>query len=568
MQQEHDASRETEKPLNMLQAVRDAAGLNFDDYYHQILRRRSPPQKRSTSHKSTSATASAQKPTPSKSIPNISSRPYTAPAKLRRRRRSSSSKKRQPKIPITNQTFWSPERRRAKLNKNKNRQNIQMKKNTSNHPNNTIHASRNISRTATNGIATTHVTNAGVGEQETDFIQALALGEKSPTKKYNTSWYKKQFSGEIDEVRKVLELNSKQQHDGSPSIKIRKDAEQSLKLHDERILIDILVSSRINQNQLTSQQHMTPTETATLLATFLTPRATDYERSTFDPSRVYKLLQACRLGKGHLIEFRHEFFQCQSLEAKFVSDVLRLSAELTIYNASCGKNCGKNRSKEQVIIGSPSKIPTTIPRVPSARISTSPKDWHTVTFQRFAPLLAHSLEQLVTHFDEIQENDENTVEKIFEENNSDLAISSTKVSELHDRVQSMVHMMNESPVKSTQKSQDVMDIVASALKIGQWSIDHRRTNEELDEPVPTMKSLEYSTDSVPPTDDVAVLLHVQKKQGKTTQYNTSEANRRGDRATTTTNDDASESIIFKSPMLWLTVIAGTIAGVVFVSRRK
>ena len=125
---------------------------------------------------------------------------------------------------------------------------------------------------------------------------------------------------------------------------------------------------------MTPQQHMTPTETATLLATFLRPRATDYERSTFDPSRVYKLLQACRPDtKGHLIDFRQEFFQCQSLEAKFVSDVLRLSAELTIYNASCGKNCGKNRSKAQEIIGSPSKIPATIPRVPLARISTSPK---------------------------------------------------------------------------------------------------------------------------------------------------------------------------------------------------
>ena len=190
-----------------------------------------------------------------------------------------------------------------------------------------------------------------------------------------------------------------------------------------------------------------------------------------------------------------------------------------------------------------------------------------VTFQGFAPLLDHSLEQLAAHFDEIQENDEYTVGKKIVEYNTDLAISSTKVSQLHDRVQSMVQKMNESPVKSTQKSQDVMDIVASALKIGQWSIDHRRTNEALDEPVPTVKSLENITDSVhvPPTDDVAVLLHVQEKQGKITRCNTSEANRRGDRSSTTINDDASRSIIFKSPILWLTVIAGI---VVFVSRRK
>ena len=496
-------------------------------------------------------TKSAQKRTPSKSISHLSNRPNTAPVKRRKYR--SPSKKRSPKVAITTKTFWSPERRRAMLNKNKNKTNN--KNSNKNDINKNDNTPNNNANTANKKDATSGITNEiNTEREETDIIQALALGEKSPTKKFNTSWYKKQFSGEIEQVRNVLELNSKQRHDESTSIKIRNDAE------NQRMLIDILISSRI------SRQHMTPTDTATLLATFLTPKATDYEPSTFDPSRVYKLLQACRLGKGHLLELRQEFFQCQTLEAKFVSDVLRLSAELTTFKTSCSTNS----SKQQLLLSSPSKRSTVTSLAPLLRISSSKKHWHTVIFQRFAPLLAHSLEQLAIHFDETNEIDEKlktdtSVQRTSTANNNNLAVSSTKVSALHDRVQSMVHMMNESPTKSSQKSQDVVDIVTSALQIGQWSIDHRRTNEEVNvESIPNLDSLDNCSDHV---GNVAVV----RTKEKAKQSNTQPAihAKCGTAIPKKKANNATESI-FNSPMLWLTVFAtGTIAGaVVFVSRKR
>ena len=210
-------------------------------------------------------------------------------------------------------------------------------------------------------------------------IQALALGTDS------SSWYKQEFSGELDEVRHALKFSEQSTKQVQ---RVRKDIERFEQIHSEQKIIDIILASVMNnrirsehdlvmllvillENNIRvvpSKKYQSGRTTCSISTSPSISTSTRTNQTQLKPEKilhtlhVHKLLLVHQFGSEFTSGLQNELVKCQTLEAKFATDVLNVAS--SIYNGMEAKNF------DELLVA---------------------KKWQTRSFQMFVPQLTHAL---------------------------------------------------------------------------------------------------------------------------------------------------------------------------------
>ena len=365
-------------------------------------------------------------------------------------------------------------------------------------------------------------------------IQALALGTDS------SSWYKQEFSGELDEVRHALKFSEQSTKQVQ---RVRKDIERFEQIHSEQKIIDIILASVMNnrirsehdlvmllvillENNIRvvpSKKYQSGRTTCSISTSPSISTSTRTNQTQLKPEKilhtlhVHKLLLVHQFGSEFTSGLQNELVKCQTLEAKFATDVLNVAS--SIYNGMEAKNF------DELLVA---------------------KKWQTRSFQMFVPQLTHALvrtkilstrdksnvnasapsflskvnQQFATNTrtskDKMKknstkndnnqndnnqnDNNQNDNKKYDKNNNKNNNKNSNKngnknsskkskmsfpaqnihdsLFELHRRASSMELSMSLSPNKNHSRTRNVCDAVFSALKINCDSIEGQRENND------------------------------------------------------------------------------------------